>query len=81
MSADPRLELARRWLAEDSRTPVDHMPPSQLMKSLESARRHLAAVLDARPEAFRPMDTSDINPATGECWGVIPEDDAPIEAG
>jgi len=29
----------------------------------------------------RPMDTSDIDPETGEAWGVIPEDDAPIEAG
>jgi hypothetical protein len=27
----------------------------------------------AGPEADRPMDTSDLDPETGEAWGVVPE--------
>ena len=43
---DDRAEAARSCLAEVSRTPIDQLPPSAMMRELAQLRRHLAAVLD-----------------------------------
>jgi hypothetical protein len=72
MTADVRAELARDYLEAHSRD-VAWLPPSALAREVTELRTHLAAVLavlDARPAADRPMDCSDIDPETGEEWGV-----------
>jgi hypothetical protein len=73
VSADQRVELAREYLADVRRTGVDHLPPSVLMRECAELRRQLAtvlAVIDGHVCADRPMDTSDLNPETGEAWGA-----------
>ena len=73
-ATDQRLEAARAYLADAAQRPVEHLPPSALMKELSAARRHiftlLAVVSEAELAAFRPMDTSDLDPETGEEYGA-----------
>jgi hypothetical protein len=75
VSADARVEQARGYL--DGAAPVDHLPPSALVRELDAARHHLAALLAAigeleldGPYPERVMDTDDIDPETGEEWGA-----------
>ena len=42
---DARVDQARSYLAEVSRTEVDWLKPSQMIKEIPELRRHLAAVL------------------------------------
>jgi hypothetical protein len=54
------------------------LKPNELAREVEQLRHQLNAVLAVLgepepPEPVypeRPMDTSDIDPETGECWGV-----------
>jgi hypothetical protein len=83
MTPDPRVVgRAHSWLDETGQTPVGQLPPSALMEQLDAARIHLAAVLaviselDAwQPGPERPMDCSDVDPETGEAFGVDPAAD------
>ena len=74
MTPDTRAEQAREYLDGARQRPVDHLPPSRLMTELAETRRQLAAVLAlldgqaSRPAADRVMDTSDLDPGTGDCW-------------
>lgn len=73
MSADQLVQLAREYLDGARRTGVDHLPPSVLMRECAELRRQLGVVLtviDGHVCADRPMDTSDLDPGTGEAWGV-----------
>jgi len=45
VSADQRVELARRFLAEARRRPVDTLPPSLLTREVAELRRLLGQVL------------------------------------
>ena len=73
MNADQRAELAREYLADVRRTGVDLLPPSVLMRECAELRRQLGvvlAVIDRHVCADRPMGTSDLDPETGEAYGV-----------
>jgi hypothetical protein len=54
MSADQRVELASRFLAEARRRPVDTLPPSLLMREVAELRRLLGQVLGVLAE--RPSE-------------------------
>jgi hypothetical protein len=66
---------AQAYLAEHDRD-VSWLKPSELAREVEQLRQQLNAVLAVlgEPQApgpvypDRPMDTDDIDPATGECW-------------
>jgi hypothetical protein len=45
MSADQRVQLARDYLAEARRRPVEQLPPSLLMREVAELRRLLGQVL------------------------------------
>jgi hypothetical protein len=84
VSADQRVERAREYLAGARRAGVDHLPPSVLMRECAELRRQLGVVLnviDGHVCADRPMCTDDLDPATGEEFGVDPAHDPLAEAG
>jgi hypothetical protein len=66
---------AQAYLAAHDRD-VEWLKPSELAREVEQLRQQLSAVLAVlsepqEPELIypdRPMDTSDIDPETGECW-------------
>jgi hypothetical protein len=68
---------AQAYLAAHDRD-VSWLKPSELAREVEQLRCHVNAVLAVlgEPQApepiypVRPMDTDDIDPATGEEWGA-----------
>ena len=69
---------AQAYLAAHDRD-VSWLKPSELAREVEQLRHQLSAVLAVLGEPQvpqvprpvypdRPMDTSDIDPETGECW-------------
>jgi hypothetical protein len=83
VTADARVGLAQAYLADHSQD-VQRMRPSEMIKDIITLRGHVGALLRAiqeqRPAACRPMDTSDLNPETGEAFDVDPAVDALAEA-
>jgi hypothetical protein len=74
-NTDQRVEQARQFSGAHQ-VPASHLRPSEMQAEIESLRWHLQQLLAVlgEPQApgpvypQRPMDTSDIDPETGECW-------------